>query len=103
MDPANSNEALHEVQMDINEGADWAIVKPALAYLDIIYRVKQQFKIPTIGYQVSGEYTMLQALCEKTGQNTYDIFLESFLALKRSGADAVISYYSLEIAEKYEK
>jgi len=98
MNPANSDEALREVAMDLNEGADIVMVKPGLFYLDIVQRVKQQFRAPTFVYQVSGEYTMLKLLGAKEGGYT-NIMLESLLACKRAGADAVLTYAALEAAQ----
>lgn len=98
MDPANSDEALREVAMDLNEGADIVMVKPGLFYLDIVQRVKQQFRAPTFVYQVSGEYTMLKLLGAQGGDYT-NIMLESLLACKRAGANAVLSYAALEAAK----
>ncbi|MDO5825070.1 MAG: delta-aminolevulinic acid dehydratase [Methanosphaera sp. rholeuAM130] len=92
MDPANFNEALVEVAMDIDEGADAIIVKPALAYLDVLREVKQQFRMPTIAYQVSGEYSMITAGIEK-GYITEDLLDETLLSIKRAGADMIISYF----------
>lgn len=92
MDPANFDEAIREVQSDIDEGADAIIVKPALAYLDVLREVKQQFKMPTIAYQVSGEYSMITAGIEK-GYITEDLLDETLLSIKRSGADMIISYF----------
>ncbi len=92
MDPANFNEAIREVALDIEEGADGIIVKPAMSYLDILYEVKQKFKMPTIAYQVSGEYSMLLAGIEK-GYLTEASIYESLLSMKRAGADMIISYF----------
>ncbi len=98
MNPANSDEALREVAMDLDEGADIVMVKPGLFYLDVVQRVKQRFRAPTFVYQVSGEYTMLKLLGGKGGDYT-SILLESLLACKRAGADAVLSYAALAAAE----
>ena len=98
MNPANSDEALREVAMDLDEGADIVMVKPGLFYLDVVQRVKQQFRAPTFVYQVSGEYTMLKLLGAKGGDYT-SIMLESLLACKRAGADAVLSYAALDAAQ----
>ncbi len=98
MDPANSNEALHEVNQDIAEGADIIMVKPGLIYLDIIYRVKQTFAVPTFAYHVSGEYVQLKAASEKGWLDEKKTVLESMLAFKRAGADAIFTYYAKEIA-----
>jgi porphobilinogen synthase len=99
MDPANSNEALHEVALDIAEGADMVMVKPGLPYLDIIYRVKESFKMPTLAYQVSGEYAMLKAAGQNGWINYQACVLESLLAFKRAGADAVLTYFAIEASE----
>lgn len=92
MDPANFNEAIREVVLDVQEGTDAIIVKPALAYLDVLREVKQTFKMPTIAYQVSGEYSMIQAGIEK-GYITEDLLYETLLSIKRAGADMIISYF----------
>ena len=92
MDPANFNEAIREVELDVQEGTDAIIVKPALAYLDVLREVKQTFKMPTIAYQVSGEYSMIQAGIEK-GYITEDLLYETLLSIKRAGADMIISYF----------
>lgn len=97
MAPANSDEALREVALDLQEGADIVMVKPALAYLDIINRIKQEFKAPTFAYQVSGEYAMLKAAAEKGWLNEQNTALESLLAIKRAGADAILTYYAKQI------
>ncbi len=98
MDPANSNEALREVALDLQEGADIVMVKPGMPYLDIIYRVKQQFKAPTFAYQVSGEYTMIKAAAQNNWLNEQNIALESLICLKRAGADAILSYFAKKMA-----
>ena len=92
MDPANFNEAIREVALDVQEGTDAIIVKPALAYLDVLREVKQTFKMTTIAYQVSGEYSMIQAGIEK-GYITEDLLYETLLSIKRAGADMIISYF----------
>lgn len=92
MDPANFNEAIREVKLDIDEGTDAVIVKPALPYLDVLHEVKQKFKMPTIAYQVSGEYSMITAGIEKNYITT-DLLYESLLSIKRAGADMIISYF----------
>lgn len=92
MDPANFNEAIREVALDVQEGTDAIIVKPALAYLDVLREVKQTFKMPTIAYQVSGEYSMIRAGIEK-GYITEDLLYETLLSIKRAGADMIISYF----------
>ena len=99
MDPSNSNEALHEAELDITEGADILMVKPAGLYLDIIYRIKNQFKKPTFAYQVSGEYSMLKAAAINNWLDEKEIMMESLIAIKRAGADAILTYFALEAAE----
>ncbi len=98
MAPANSDEALREVALDISEGADIVMVKPALPYLDIIRRVKDTFKVPTFAYQVSGEYSMLKAAAERGWLDERAAVLESLLSIKRAGASAILSYYAIEAA-----
>ena len=95
----NSNEAINEVQLDINEGADVVIVKPALSYLDIIYKIKERFDIPIIAYNVSGEYTMVKSASENNFIDEIETILEILHSIKRSGANAIISYHALEIAK----
>ena len=98
----NINEALHEVEMDINEGADIVMIKPAMPYLDIITRIKQNFKIPTFAYQVSGEYSMLKNAINQ-GWLSETVMLESLYSIKRSGADAILTYAAKEIAKELNK
>ena len=98
MDPANSDEALHEVALDLAEGADMVMVKPGLPYLDVLYRVKQQFRRPTYAYQVSGEYAMIKAAAGNGWIDERAVAMESLLAFKRAGADGVLSYYALDAA-----
>ncbi len=98
MDPGNKNEALREVAMDLNEGADMVMVKPGLPYLDIISRVKETFGVPTLAYQVSGEYAMIKASHQLGWLNERDIMLESLLAFKRAGADGILTYGALDVA-----
>ena len=98
MDPANSDEALHEVALDLDEGADYVMVKPAMPYLDIVRRVKERFGVPTFVYQVSGEYAMLKAATERGWLDHDAVVLESLLAFKRAGADGVLTYFALEAA-----
>lgn len=93
MDPGNSDEALHEVRLDINEGADMVMVKPAMPYLDIVRRVKQEFGVPTFAYQVSGEYAMHKAAIDN-GWLTEDVILESLTGIKRGGADGILTYFA---------
>ena len=98
MDPANGDEAIRETLLDIEEGADMVMVKPGLAYLDILYRVKETFKMPTFAYHVSGEYAMLKAAAEK-GWLDYDTtMMETLLSFKRAGADGIITYTALDAA-----
>ena len=99
MDPANSNEALREVALDLQEGADMVMVKPGMPYLDIVRRVKDEFGAPTLVYQVSGEYAMLKAAAQNGWLNEQACVLESLLAFKRAGADGILTYFALEAAE----
>ncbi len=96
MDPGNSDEALREVALDIAEGADMVMVKPGMPYLDIVRRVKDEFKVPTFAYQVSGEYAMLKAAAQNGWLDHDAAMLESLLAFKRAGADGVLSYFALD-------
>ena len=98
MDPSNTDEALTEVELDINEGADMVMVKPGMPYLDIVYRVKTTFGVPTYAYQVSGEYAMLKAASQNGWLDEKKVVMESLLAFKRAGADGIISYYAIEVA-----
>ena len=98
MDPGNSDEALREVALDIAEGADMVMVKPGMPYLDIVRRVKDEFKIPTFAYQVSGEYAMLKAAAQNGWLDHDAVMLESLLAFKRAGADGVLTYFALDAA-----
>lgn len=99
MSPKNKNEAIHEVAMDINEGADIVMVKPGMPYLDIISNIKDTFKIPTFAYQVSGEYSMLKLAIDK-GWLDSDVMLESLYSFKRAGADAILTYAAKEISKE---
>lgn len=99
MDPANSDEALREVRLDLEEGADLVMIKPGLPYLDIIRRVKDTFGAPTCAYQVSGEYAMLKAAAMNGWLDERKTVLESLLSLKRAGADAILTYYARTVAE----
>ena len=99
MDPANSDEALREVALDLAEGADMVMVKPGMPYLDIVRRVKEAFKVPTYAYQVSGEYAMLKAAAQNGWLNEEACVLESLLAFKRAGADGILTYFALDAAE----
>lgn len=98
MDPANSNEAIQEVGLDIQEGADMVMVKPGMPYLDIIYRVKQQFAVPTFAYQVSGEYAMHMAAIQNGWLKERECIIESLLCFKRAGADGVLTYFAKRVA-----
>ena len=98
MDPSNSDEAIHEVFLDIQEGADMVMIKPGIPYLDIIYRIKQEFQVPTFAYQVSGEYSMLKGAIDK-GWLPKKAINESLIAIKRSGADGILTYFAKEIAQ----
>lgn len=98
MDPANGDEALREVALDLEEGADLIMVKPGLPYLDIVRRVKQQFGVPTLAYQVSGEYAMFKAAAAQGWLDERACALEALLAFKRAGADAILSYHALDAA-----
>ncbi|WP_062191905.1 porphobilinogen synthase [Caldimonas taiwanensis] len=100
MDPANGDEALREVALDIAEGADMVMVKPGLPYLDIVRRVKDEFRMPTFAYQVSGEYAMLKAAAAQGWLDHDAVMMESLLAFKRAGADGVLSYFALEAAAR---
>jgi porphobilinogen synthase len=98
MDPANSDEALREVGLDLAEGADMVMVKPGMPYLDIVRRVKEEFKAPTFAYQVSGEYAMIKAAAQNGWLDHDKVMMESLLAFKRAGADGVLTYFALDIA-----
>jgi porphobilinogen synthase len=98
MDPANSDEALWEVGLDLQEGADMVMVKPGMPYLDIVRRVKDEFKAPTFVYQVSGEYAMLKAAAQNGWLNEEACVLESLLAFKRAGADGILTYFAIDAA-----
>jgi porphobilinogen synthase len=100
MDPGNSDEALREVAMDIAEGADMVMVKPGMPYLDIVRRVKDEFRVPTFAYQVSGEYAMLRAAALNGWLDGDAVMMESLLAFKRAGADGVLTYFALDAARK---
>jgi porphobilinogen synthase len=100
MDPANSNEALREVALDIKEGADIVMVKPALSYLDVINRVKNDFNMPVCAYNVSGEFSMVKAAAEKGWIDEERIVLEILTSIKRAGSDMIISYHSQDVVDK---
>jgi len=99
MDPANSDEAVHEVKMDIEEGADYVMVKPGMPYLDIVRRIKTELKMPTFAYQVSGEYAMLKAAAQQGWLDEKSVVLEALMSFKRAGADGVLTYYAEDIAK----
>jgi porphobilinogen synthase len=99
MDPANTNEALHEVALDIEEGADMVMVKPGQPYLDIVYRVKQEFGVPTYAYQVSGEYSMMYAAANAGWLDLESTVMESLIGFKRAGADGILTYFAPMVAK----
>jgi porphobilinogen synthase len=99
MDPANSDEALREIQLDLQEGADMVMVKPGMPYLDIIRRVKEQYGVPTFAYQVSGEYAMIKAAAINGWLDEKQVVLESLLAFKRAGSDAILTYFAKSVAQ----
>ncbi len=99
MDPANSDEALREVALDLEEGADMVMVKPAMPYLDIVRRVKQDFGVPTFAYQVSGEYAMLKAAAQQGWLDEHAVVMESLLCIRRAGADAILTYYARAVGQ----
>ncbi|WP_415879285.1 porphobilinogen synthase [Methylomonas sp. TEB] len=99
MDPANSDEALREIALDLREGADMIMVKPGMPYLDIIRRAKEQFGVPTFAYQVSGEYAMLKAASQNGWLDEQQVVMESLLAFKRAGCDAILTYYAKSAAQ----
>lgn len=96
--PSNSDEAVREVGLDIDEGADFVMVKPAMPYLDIVRRVKDEYRVPTFAYQVSGEYAMLKAAAENGWLNERDTVLESLLGIKRAGANGILTYFAIDVA-----
>jgi porphobilinogen synthase len=99
MDPANSNEALREVALDLEEGADMVMVKPGMPYLDIIRRIKDRFGVPTLAYQVSGEYAMLKAAAQNGWLDEQAVVMESLLSIKRAGADAILTYFAKSVGQ----
>jgi porphobilinogen synthase len=99
MDPANTDEALREVALDIEEGADMVMIKPAMPYLDIVRRVKETFGLPTFAYQVSGEYAMLKAAAANGWLDEQAVVLEALTGIRRAGADAILTYYAVQVAE----
>ena len=100
MDPANSDEALREVALDLAEGADMVMVKPGMPYLDIVRRVKDEFKVPTFAYQVSGEYAMIKAAAQHGWLDHDKAMMESMMAFKRAGANGVLTYFALDVARR---
>ena len=100
MDPANTDEAIREVALDLGEGADMVMVKPGMPYLDVLSRVKQEFGVPTFAYQVSGEYAMLVAAIERGWLDPDKVIPESLMAFKRAGADGILTYFALDVARK---
>ena len=103
MDPGNSDEALREVALDLAEGADMVMVKPGMPYLDIVRRVKEEFRVPTFAYQVSGEYAMLKAAATNGWLDHDAVMMEALMAFKRAGADGVLSYFALDAARKLQQ
>ncbi|MDE4004358.1 porphobilinogen synthase [Glaesserella parasuis] len=99
LDPANGNEGLHEVALDIQEGADMVMVKPGMPYLDLVYRVKESFGVPTFAYQVSGEYAMHMAAIQNGWLKEKECIMESLLCFKRAGADGILTYFAKQVAE----
>ncbi|MWQ28173.1 porphobilinogen synthase [Glaesserella parasuis] len=99
LDPANGNEGLHEVALDIQEGADMVMVKPGMPYLDLVYRVKETFGVPTFAYQVSGEYAMHMAAIQNGWLKEKECIMESLLCFKRAGADGILTYFAKQVAE----
>ena len=100
MDPGNTDEALREVALDIAEGADMVMVKPGMPYLDVVRRVKDEFKVPTFAYQVSGEYAMLKAAAQNGWLDHDAVMMESLLAFKRAGADGILTYFAIDAAKR---
>ena len=100
LDPANSDEAIREVELDILEGADMVMIKPGMPYLDIVHKVKNTFNIPTFVYQVSGEYAMIMAAIKKNWLNSDKVIMESLLSFKRAGANGILTYFAKDIAKK---
>ena len=102
-DPANGDEALREVALDIDEGADMVMVKPGMPYLDVIWRVKERFQMPTFAYQVSGEYSMLMGAAKRGWLDGDSVMMESLIAFKRAGADGVLTYAALDLARQLQR
>jgi porphobilinogen synthase len=103
MDPANSDEALREMTLDVEEGADIIMVKPALPYLDIIRRAKEEFDLPVAAYNVSGEYSMIKAAAQLGWLDGEKAMMESLISIKRAGADIIITYFAQEAAKALQK
>jgi porphobilinogen synthase len=99
MDPANAEEAIREVALDVEEGADIVMVKPALAYLDVIHRVRQEYDLPVAAYNVSGEYAMIKAAEQMGWLDGGKVMMETLTAIKRAGADMILTYFALEAAK----
>jgi porphobilinogen synthase len=100
MDPGNGDEALREVELDLAEGADMVMVKPAMPYLDVIRRVKETFQAPTAAYQVSGEYSLIKAAGEKGWVDEERVMMESLVSIRRAGADMILTYFAREAAKR---
>jgi porphobilinogen synthase len=100
MDPANGDEALREAALDVAEGADMIMVKPGLPYLDVLWRIREELKVPTFAYQVSGEYAMIMAACEKAWLDPEKVIPESLVAFKRAGASGILTYFALDMAKR---
>jgi len=103
MDPANADEAIREISLDVNEGADIIMVKPAMAYLDIICRAKQEFDLPVAAYNVSGEYSMIKAAAQLGWLDEEKTMMEGMTSIKRAGADIIITYFALDVAKLLNK
>ena len=99
MDPGNTDEALREIALDIAEGADMVMVKPGMPYLDIVRRVKDEFKVPTFVYQVNGEYAMHKAVAQQGWLDDNAVMMESLMCIKRAGADGILTYFAKQFAE----
>ena len=103
MDPANSDEAIQEAELDLNEGADMIMVKPGMPYLDIVRRLKDEFQVPTFAYQVSGEYAMIMAAARNGWLDGERAMMESLIAFKRAGADGILTYFARDVARKLKR
>ena len=99
MDPANTDEAIREVALDLAEGADMVMVKPGMPYLDIVRRVKETFMVPTFAYQVSGEYAMIMAACNNGWLDPKKVITEALMSFKRAGADGILTYFAVDVAK----